>query len=112
MVLTMSTVYFSQNGNREHFVDQILEIFTASLQKAKKVFVKPNIVSYEPYPTTSHPEVLEAVLKRLGGCEVVVGDAPAIDAGRSSLEIHRIRISLWFGDERFYNKRIPVKHFA
>ena len=84
MALTMSTVYFSQNGNREHFVDQISEIFTASLQKAKKVFVKPNIVSYEPYPTTTHPEVLEAVLKRLSGCEVVVGDAPAIDAGRSS----------------------------
>jgi uncharacterized protein (DUF362 family) len=84
MVLTVSTVYFSQNGNREHFVDQIFEIFAASLQKVKKVFVKPNIVSYEPYPTTTHPEVLEAVLKRLSGLEVVVGDAPAIDAGRSS----------------------------
>jgi uncharacterized protein (DUF362 family) len=84
MMLTMSTVYFSQTDNRENFVDQISEIFTASLQKVKKVFVKPNIVSYEPYPTTTHPEVLEAVLKRLGGCEVVVGDAPAIDAGRSS----------------------------
>ena len=80
----MSTVYFSQNGNREHFVGQILEIFAASLQKSKKVFVKPNIVSYEPYPTTTHPEVLEAVLKGLAGCEILVGDAPAIDAGRSS----------------------------
>ena len=80
----MSKVYFSQNGNRIHFVDQILEIFTASLQKAKKVFVKPNIVSYEPYTATTHPEVLEAVLQHLSGCEVVVGDAPAIDAGRSS----------------------------
>ena len=46
--------------------------------------MKPNIVSYESYPTTTHPEVLEAVLKRLGGREIVVGDAPAIDAGRSS----------------------------
>ena len=80
----MSTVYFSQNGNREHFVEEALGLFSSSLQKAKKVFVKPNIVSYEPYPTTTHPEVLEAVLKRLNGCEVVVGDAPAIDAGRSS----------------------------
>lgn len=82
MVLTMSIVYFSQSGNRERFVSQILEIFTPSLQMVKKVFVKPNIVSYEPYPTTTHPEVLEAVLKRLSDCEVVVGDAPAIDAGR------------------------------
>ena len=80
----MSTVYYSETCNREHFVGQILEVFAGPLQKAEKVFVKPNIVSYEPYPTTTHPEVLEAVLKRLGGCEFVVGDAPAIDAGRSS----------------------------
>jgi uncharacterized protein (DUF362 family) len=86
-------VYFSQNPYREHFVDQIFETFTTSLQKAKKVFVKPNIVSYEPYPTTTHPEVLEAVLKRLGGYEVVVGDAPAIDAGRSSRILQKSPLS-------------------
>ena len=80
----MSTVYYSETCNREHFVGQILEVFAAPLHKAEKVFVKPNIVSYESYPTTTHPEVLEAVLKRLGDCEFVVGDAPAIDAGRSS----------------------------
>jgi uncharacterized protein (DUF362 family) len=83
MMVPMSTVYFSRNTDRDRFVDQILEIFAPSLKEAKKVFVKPNIVSYEPYPTTTHPEVLEAVLKRLGGHEIVVGDAAAIDAGRS-----------------------------
>ena len=66
----MSTVYYSETCNREHFVGQILEVFAAPLQKAEKVFVKPNIVSYEPYPTTTHPEVLEVVLKRLGGLRV------------------------------------------
>lgn len=55
-------MYFSEDGKRERFVGQILEAFATLLQKAKKVFVKPNIVSYEPYPTTNHPEVLEAVL--------------------------------------------------
>jgi uncharacterized protein (DUF362 family) len=80
----MSTVYFCESSDREHFVNEILEIFAAPLEKAKKVFVKPNIVSYEPYPTTTHPDILEAVLKRLGNYEVVVGDAPAIDAGRSN----------------------------
>ena len=79
----MSTVYFSRNSDREQFVDQIFRIFAEPLQKAKKIFVKPNIVSYEQYPTTTHPEMLEAVLKQLHGCEYVVGDAPAIDAGRS-----------------------------
>jgi uncharacterized protein (DUF362 family) len=92
-MMTMSTVYFSQNDDRQHFVDQISEIFAGPLQKAKKVFVKPNIVSYEPYPTTTHPEVLEAVLKRLAGCDVVVGDAPAIDAGRSSRILQKSPLS-------------------
>jgi uncharacterized protein (DUF362 family) len=79
----MSVVYFSENWSRDGFVSQIMEIFQPCLNKARKIFVKPNIVSYEPYPTTTHPEVLDAVLKRLSGHEVVVGDAPAIDAGRS-----------------------------
>jgi uncharacterized protein (DUF362 family) len=89
----VSTVYFSQKGDREHFVSQILKIFTPTLQKAKKIFVKPNIVSYEHYPTTTHPQVLEVVLKRLGSVELVVGDAPAIDAGRSSRILHKSPLS-------------------
>jgi uncharacterized protein (DUF362 family) len=79
-----SMVYFSENCSRDYFVGQILETYKSPLQKATRVFVKPNIVSYEPYPTTTHPQVLEAVLKRLSGCEIIVGDAPAIEAGRSS----------------------------
>jgi uncharacterized protein (DUF362 family) len=78
-----STVYFSETENRQGFVNKILDIFKENLQGTKKIFVKPNIVSYEPYPTTTHPEVLEAVLDRLTDCEIIVGDAPAIDAGRS-----------------------------
>lgn len=80
----VSTVYFSENCSRKNFVKQIMEAYKSSLRKAKKVFVKPNIVSYEPYPTTTHPEVLEAILEGLPGLEVVVGDAPAIDAGKSN----------------------------
>lgn len=79
----MSTVYYSENCNRTEFVDRILKVFETNVKKARSVFVKPNIVSYEPYPTTTHPETLEAVLKHFSGCEVVVGDGPAIDAGRS-----------------------------
>ncbi len=80
----LSTVFFSETDDRERFVSKILELFKQKLRRSKKVFVKPNIVSYEHYPTTTHPEVLEAVLKGLSGREVIVGDAPAIDAGRSN----------------------------
>ena len=39
--------------------------------KGKKVFVKPNIVSFERYPTTTHPDVLREVLSNLvgSGCD-------------------------------------------
>ncbi len=79
----MSAVYLSEDCGREEFVGKIFDVFQPDLEKAQKVFVKPNIVSYEHYPTTTSPEVLEAVLKCLSGNEVVVGDGPAIDAGRS-----------------------------
>jgi len=77
-------VYFSETSDRKQFVVNIFELFRKRLQDARRVFVKPNIVSYEPYPTTTHPDVLEGVLRGLSWCDVVVGDAPAIDAGRSN----------------------------
>ncbi len=80
----MSKVYYSETHDRERFVGKLLKLFKVKVQQARRVFVKPNIVSYEPYPTTTNPEVLKAVLKGFSGCEVIVGDAPAIDAGRSS----------------------------
>jgi uncharacterized protein (DUF362 family) len=79
----MSHVYFSESCSREEFVDKIMKLYQAELNKTKRVFVKPNIVSYEHYPTTTHPETLDAVLKQLPDHEIIVGDAPAIDAGRS-----------------------------
>ncbi len=82
--MTASTVYTSKPSNRERFTHQVLEIFAEPISKAKKVFIKPNIVSYEPYPTTTHPDVLEAILKHLSAHEILVGDAPAIDAGRAN----------------------------
>ena len=80
----MSSVYFSQTSDRRNFTEKVLNIFSDQLGKAEKIFIKPNIVSFEPYPTTSHPEVLETLLKHLVDRQVIVGDAPAIDAGRSS----------------------------
>jgi uncharacterized protein (DUF362 family) len=79
----VSLVYYCETCNRGDFVAKILEIFKEQLENAKRVFVKPNIVSFEPYPTTTHPEVLDALLSRLSSREIVVGDGPAVDAGRS-----------------------------
>jgi uncharacterized protein (DUF362 family) len=85
----MPIVYFSENCDREQFVNKIIDTFQTQLSKAQKIFIKPNIVSYEQYPTTTHPEILDAVLRRLANHEIMVGDAPAVDAGRSQKIIQK-----------------------
>jgi uncharacterized protein (DUF362 family) len=80
----MSTVYFSRALKRKDFAIKIMQIFNEHFKKAKSIFLKPNLVSYEPYPTTTNPEMLETILTQLSNRQVTVGDAPAIDAGRSN----------------------------
>jgi uncharacterized protein (DUF362 family) len=79
----VTSVYYSETCNRKDFVAKTMEIFKDQLKNADRIFIKPNIVSSEPYPTTTHPEVLDALLSRLSSREIVVGDGPALDAGRS-----------------------------
>jgi len=79
----MSIVYWSKTKNRKGFVKRALEIFASEIDNAQTFLVKPNLVSSEPYPTTTHPEALAAVLEFLWGKDVVVADAPAVDAGNS-----------------------------
>ena len=70
-----SKVYFSKTGDRRNFIRKILEIFYEELKNAKKIFIKPNLVSMEPYPTTTRPETLDCILEFLIDIEkdVVVG---------------------------------------
>jgi len=79
----MSIVYWSKTDNRKEFVKKAMGIFESEINKTQTFLVKPNLVSSEPYPTTTHPETLGAVLEVLLGKDVVVADAPAVDAGRS-----------------------------
>ena len=63
------------------FVRSVLAQYTDIIANAHSVFVKPNLVSDEPYPTTTDPLVLDAVLTLLSDYEVTmaVGDGPAYD---------------------------------
>lgn len=80
-VLTMSEIYVAKTTDRKSFAKKILDIFSDSIKNAKNIFIKPNLVSIEPYPTTTHPDTLDAVLEYLTaeGKEIVVGDGPAFD---------------------------------
>jgi uncharacterized protein (DUF362 family) len=79
----VASVYYRKTTDRRAFTLKVLEQFRGEIEKAKTFLIKPNIVSYEPYPTTTHPELLEAVLEFLEEKDVVVADAPAVDAGSS-----------------------------
>jgi len=61
------------------FVDHVLAQHADMFEEAETVFVKPNVVSDEPYPTTTDPQVLDTVLTHLSSHRVVVGDGPAYD---------------------------------
>ena len=61
------------------FVSGVLTRYADMFEEAEKVFVKPNVVSNELYPTTTDPQVLDIVLTYLSSHSVVVGDGPAYD---------------------------------
>ncbi|MBM3294208.1 MAG: DUF362 domain-containing protein [Candidatus Aminicenantes bacterium] len=84
---SVGVIYRRRTDDRADFVRRILEIFRPALEKAKRILVKPNAVSAEPYPTTTSPELLAAVLGGLRdlGKEVVIADEPAVDARRKSV---------------------------
>jgi len=85
-------VFLKKTENRGKFVKESIERFIMpklSLikpnskrdEKKLKILIKPNIVSKEPYPTTTHPDVLRTTIEYLyKKHEVVVADAPAVDS--------------------------------
>jgi len=74
-------VLFRETADRAGFVRAVIDRHVDRV-RGKRVLVKPNIVSFEGYPTTTHPATLDAVIAQLKAldCQIVVGDGPAIDA--------------------------------
>lgn len=91
----MSYIYLQKTQNRKKFVKKVLKEIEEELKTAEKILLKPNIVSFESYPTTTHPEVLETCLEFLLNLkkEVLVADGPAYDAGSSEgvIENHPLK---------------------
>ena len=77
----MSSIYVSETADRKEFVSKIIEIYEHPIDKASTIFVKPNIVSFEPYPTTTHPETLDTILTLLSNKDIIIGDGHAVDTG-------------------------------
>lgn len=83
-------ILVEKTQNRKEFIRKAFEwgkIFE-EIKDKKKILIKPNIVSQEEYPTTTHPETLEECLKLLlkakSKDKILIADGPAFDAGNSS----------------------------
>jgi len=73
-----SKIYYSRAGSAKAFLEKALEIFEKRLRG--KVLIKPNLVSDEPYPTTTDPELFQELLHLLKGrFELGSGDGSAAD---------------------------------
>jgi len=78
----MSEIYLEKTENRENFTKKVMDKFKNEFFH-KKVLIKPSVVSFEPYPTTTHPDVLRSVIETLKNfdCKIIVADGPALDSG-------------------------------
>ena len=94
----MSIVYLGRSEDREAFVKVVFQrLAVQSKVTGKQILIKPNIVSHESYPTTTHPITLETCLRLLlpVARKIVVADGPAWDAGdsKSIIEKHPLKRS-------------------
>ncbi len=85
-----SVIYFTENPDRKRFVASLLSRFRNNIKG--KVLLKVNLVSHNPYPTTTHPEMIEAVYDQIksNASEIICGDGHGIDVPSSKIENHPI----------------------
>lgn len=84
----MSTIYYTKNPDRKRFVASVMSRFKNYIDG--KVLIKVNLVSHNNYPTTTHPEMIEAVYDQIKShaSEIICGDAQSIDLSVKKIENH------------------------
>ncbi|MBD3229937.1 MAG: DUF362 domain-containing protein [Candidatus Lokiarchaeota archaeon] len=105
-------IYYTQNEKRREFTEKILSKYDEYIKQ--KVFIKPNQVSFEEYPTTTHPEILETVIQYLQdkGHEITCGDGQGIDVGSKKVKNTTIKkICEKYGIEFQNLYQEPMKKF-
>jgi uncharacterized protein (DUF362 family) len=86
----MSTIYFTENPDRKRFVASLLSRYRNNIRG--KVLIKVNLVSHNLYPTTTHPEMIEAVYEQIksNASEIICGDGHGVDVPSKKIENHPI----------------------
>jgi uncharacterized protein (DUF362 family) len=88
--MSESTIYFTKDPDRKRFVASLISRFKNQI--VGRVLLKVNLVSYNPYPTTTHPEMIEAVYEQIksNASEIICGDAHGLDVPAKKIENHPI----------------------
>ncbi|NHI94034.1 MAG: DUF362 domain-containing protein [Candidatus Lokiarchaeota archaeon] len=86
----MSMIYFTRKQDRAEFVKKIISDNKDEING--KVLLKVNLVSHNLYPTTTHPDMLEAVYDNIKDLadEIIVGDGHGVDLMSKKIENHPI----------------------
>jgi uncharacterized protein (DUF362 family) len=81
-------IHYSENVLINEFVHKALSTISNELEIKKHILLKPNIVSLENYPTTTHPELLEELIIQLRnlGKRVSVAEGPSFEKGKDFLK--------------------------
>ena len=105
-------IYFSKSEKRKEFTLKILDLFKEKIKGT--VFIKLNQVSFEDYPTTTHPDILETVITYLKdkGHKIICGDGQGIDVRSKKVENTTITLLCEKHGVRFKNLfKEPMKTF-
>jgi len=70
----------ADGSTKYDFAARALDQFSDKIASASSIFIKPNLVSKEAYPTTTDPQLLDTVLQYLPDHAITVGADLAFDA--------------------------------
>ncbi|MFO7838281.1 MAG: DUF362 domain-containing protein [Desulfosalsimonadaceae bacterium] len=81
-------VYYSAKGDREEFVRKATGLIRSDIASKRNILIKPNIVSVDPYPATTHPGLLDKLIRLLKECgkNIYVADGPSLERGKNMLQ--------------------------
>lgn len=83
---TRSKVYVLSTDDRKQGIQDILKMFGLAFAKDRKILVKPNLVSGDPYPTTTHDDTLRTLipaLKEAGSKGITIGESAGLGRTKS-----------------------------
>ena len=81
-----SKIYFSRKAEVGPFLEKVVEVYSARLKG--RILLKPNLVSHEPYPTTTDPDLFRTLIHLLKPkAELAAGDACAADLARPEVAL-------------------------